>query len=141
MKAFRITAAALSGGLFTALQFAVHFLLLAYVVPPGNGLQRPAVDWAIMFTLFISLHGFMLGFAFGFLLGVLNSGPILGTLLGTVAGSLYILWSMSATELLTLGPAHALLLISFVSASGVMGLLTSQTPARFSRWLEEYQGS
>lgn len=138
MKAFRITIGALSGAVFTHLQFALNILLLFYVPPVPNGLQRPFLDWAIMFAFYTGVVGFVLGLPFGLFLAIANLGRIFGTVSGAIAGGLFLLFWIPLSEIQMPHASGVLLVVCFIVTSGLTGFLTSHTFSRLSRWWEEY---
>lgn len=132
MKAFRIIVSALSGAVFTILNFNVYALFLSYQSAEEGGWNL-TID-AVMFTVFVvGLNGLIFGLPFGFIIGVLERSAVIGTVVGVVGGSLVLIYG-AATSTGLFADLSLRLLVCFVLTSGLAGMLTSITSSFLCDW-------
>ncbi len=79
--------ATISGGLVSALCFAVLAWIVVYCSDPGTGITGNK-DWAGLGAVLAGVVGLLMGLLLGFILGLLNGGLVVGTVLGAIGGVL-----------------------------------------------------
>lgn len=137
MKALRIVATMVSGGILTGLNFAVHAVFLFIVTPTPSGLNPPSASWVIFVISGVAVYGFILGLVFGLFLGLFNRDAGFGTAFGAVSAILLCIVYWRPIQAQMPDPLALVLLVFFISSSALVGFLTVQTATGFCRWLKQ----
>lgn len=130
MKTARILLGTVSGGVITALCVAIVSWIVIFNSDPGFGVEGPHPGWA---TLAATLGGFMgsgLGLPLGLVIGLVNRGPVLGSFFGLLAGVILGVWGYQTGGHPDIVYPTIPLLISFLPAGALSGLLTSLVVSR-----------
>ena len=125
MKIIRIVLGTLSGGVLSALCFASFSWLVILNSDPGFGVEGPHREWAYLAAVIGAGIGLFIGVPLGLMIGLLNRGSILGAFLGLLAGLASLVWASQTGGHPDIVYPTIPLLISFLPAGALSGLLTS----------------
>ena len=138
MKTPRMVLGTLAGGLLSALCFASFSWIVIFNSDPGFGVEGPHPEWAYFAAVLGGFKGLLLGLPLGLVIGLLNRGLVLSAFLGLLAGLAALVWASQTGGHPDIVYPTTPLLISFLPAGALSGLLTSLLVSRL--FLEEPAG-
>jgi len=130
MKTSRIVVGTLGGGFVSALCFASLSWIVIFNSDPGFGVKGPHPEWAYLAAVIGGTMGLLLGLPLGFVISLLNRGSILSTFFGLLAGLAAVVWAYRTGGHPDIIYPTIPLLISFLPAGALSGLLTSLLVSR-----------
>jgi hypothetical protein len=130
MNTSRIVVGTLGGALLSALCFASFSGIVILNSDPGFGVEGPRSEWAYFAAVIGGTMGLLLGLPLGFVIGLLNRGSILGTFFGLLAGLAALIWASQMGGHPDIVYPTIPVLISFLPAGALSGLLTSLLVSR-----------
>lgn len=130
MKIPRVVVGTLGGALLSALCFAIFSGIAILNSDPGYGVQGPNREWAYVAAVMGGTMGLLLGLPLGFVIGLLNRGLIPGAFFGLIAGLAALVWASQTGGHPDIIYPTIPVLISFLPAGALSGLLTSLLVSR-----------
>lgn len=130
MKTPRIVVGTLGGSLLSALCFASFSWIVIFNSDPGFGVEGPHPEWAYLAAVIGGTMGLLLGLPLGLVIGLLDRGPMLGAFFGLLAGLAALVWASQTGGHPDIVYPTIPLLISFLPAGVLSGLLTSLLVSR-----------
>lgn len=125
MKILRIVIGTFGGAFISALCVATISWMVIYNSDPGTGVQGPLPGWAYLAAVLGATSGFIIGLPLGLVISVVNRGCVAGTFLGLFAGLVLAVWLSQTSGSPDIIYPTKPLLISFLPAGALSGLLTS----------------